>query len=340
MTRPTDRLPRLLRACLAAALLCAASAFAQMQVRETQSMDSWFVAANEAYARGDFKEAARLYRLSIQNGQREVFAWFNLGNALVQLDRPALAMVAYRRCLELAPGFARAWVQLGDLLFLGGEPAEAAGAYVRALELGGVDESHVRAALGEIALGAGAWTDAQFQFERALASDPDRPELWFALAESHAGLLDWEAAVETLRSSMRRSPSAGAESWFRLALLHEKRGDRKEMRRALEEGLALSPGNSAFRRYLARSWNEDGSPWMAVFVLEEGLGRSDGDSDLRLELANLLFEQKRYDEALRHYSILAKRGDPLGRTGVENVAGTYWNMGDTLRAKEILGEKP
>ena len=120
-------------AALLLALFLAAPLSAQMQVRETQSMDSWFLAANEAYGRGDFKEAARLYRLSIQNGQREAFSWFNLGNTLVQLGKTPLAMVAYRRCLELAPGFSRAWVQLGDLLFFGGEYSEAAGAYTRAL---------------------------------------------------------------------------------------------------------------------------------------------------------------------------------------------------------------
>ena len=328
-------------AALLLALLLAAPLSAQMQVRETQSMDSWFLAANEAYGRGDFKEAARLYRLSIQNGQREAFSWFNLGNTLVQLGKNPLAMVAYRRCLELAPGFSRAWVQLGDLLFFGGEYSEAAGAYTRALELDGSDKTHVHAALGEIALRSGAWTDAQFQFERALARDPDRAELWFALAEAYEGLQDWDAAIETLKSSLERSPSAGAETWFRLGLLHEKTGNLKAMRRAFDEGLALDPGNVAFRIYLARSWSAEGAPWMAVFTLEEGLSRGADrrdDSDLRLELANTLFAQKRFDEALEQYRVLARRGDPLGRAGIENVAGSWWNAGDTARAGELLKE--
>lgn len=319
-------------------LLLFTGAWSQVQVRQKQQLDEWFLAANQAYANRDFSEAARLYRASIKNGEQVVFSWFNLGNTLVQLNRNDLAMVAYRRTVELAPHFGRAWVQIGDLLFLSGSLAEAVAPYRRALELEVLDEVHVRHALAEIAIALGEWTEAQFHLERTLTLEPDRVDLWFALTATHEGLKDWRAAESTLLQALERAPSAGAEVWFQMAILREKQGDRLGLRRALEEGLLLDPYQTPFRRWLAQLWVEEGSPWMAIFVLEEGLFRGEND-DLREDLANLFFEQKRYDEALLHYQALAQKGHSIGRIGIENISNTYWNLGDTARARSVMLRK-
>ena len=55
--------------------------------------EDYFFKANELYDQGKFKEAVPLYRAAIDEGRYEPFAWFNLGNAMVQLDRKQVAMV-------------------------------------------------------------------------------------------------------------------------------------------------------------------------------------------------------------------------------------------------------
>ena len=59
------------------------------------SAEDYFFKANELYDQGKYKEAVPLYRAAIDEGRYEPFAWFNLGNAMVQLDRKQVAMVAY-----------------------------------------------------------------------------------------------------------------------------------------------------------------------------------------------------------------------------------------------------
>ena len=54
--------------------------------------EDYFFKANELYDQGKYKEAVPLYRAAIDEGRYEPFAWFNLGNSLVQLDRKQVAM--------------------------------------------------------------------------------------------------------------------------------------------------------------------------------------------------------------------------------------------------------
>ena len=59
--------------------------------------DDFFFKANELYDQGRYKESVKYYRAAIDDGRYEPFAWFNLGNALVQLGKKEVAMVAYKR---------------------------------------------------------------------------------------------------------------------------------------------------------------------------------------------------------------------------------------------------
>lgn len=110
--------------------------------------DDYFFKANELYDQGKYKESVPLYRAAIDDGKYEPFAWFNLGNALVQLGRKEVALVAYRRTVELLPNFEKAWMLMGDIYYLAGDAGEAIAAYNRAVELG-VESDHVHFALAE-----------------------------------------------------------------------------------------------------------------------------------------------------------------------------------------------
>ncbi len=95
--------------------------------------DDFFFKANELYDQGRYKESVKYYRAAIDDGRYEPFAWFNLGNALVQLGKKEVAMVAYKRTVELLPDFVKAWMLLGDLYYLAESPSDAIVAYNRAI---------------------------------------------------------------------------------------------------------------------------------------------------------------------------------------------------------------
>jgi tetratricopeptide (TPR) repeat protein len=54
---------------------------------------------------------------------------------------------------------------------------------------------------------------------------------------------------------------------------------------------------------------------MAIFTLEEGLRHKKGKADLNLDLGQIYFTQKRYDEAFECYMKAWLAGNSQGRIG-------------------------
>ncbi len=77
------------------------------------------------------------------------------------------------------------------------------------------------------------------------------------------------------------------------------------------------------------------SPWMAIFTLEEGLRHKKGIADLNLDLGQIYFTQKRYDEAFECYMKAWRAGNSQGRIGAENVGHIFSNAGDTEKAESL-----
>ncbi|MDD7299580.1 MAG: tetratricopeptide repeat protein [Fibrobacter intestinalis] len=312
------------KAAFALFVLGLGSAFAQ----------DFFKQANELYDKGEYKQAVKMYRAAIQDGRYEPFAWFNLGNTLVQLKKNNIAIVAYKRTVELMPDFAKAWILLGDLYYLGGDFGLAIAAYYRALELG-EESDHIHYALGECFIRSNSLAFAQKHFEKATQLNPDRIDAWYGLAEVYEKLGDYEYAIRTLKRAVDNAVSAGADVHYTLSHYYSKMDSSKKAIREMESGLLTDPRNTSARRFLAQMYLQDASPWMAIFTLEEGL-RFQKDSDrLHVDLGQIYFAQKRYDEALEHYMTAWKMGNSQGRIGAENVGNTFYNAGDEKKAQEI-----
>ncbi|NJW52852.1 SH3 domain-containing protein [Salinimicrobium oceani] len=63
-----------------------------------------FEAANNAYAEGDYKEAAMQYEQILTNGETSAALHYNLGNSYYKLNRIAPSIFHYEKALQLKPG--------------------------------------------------------------------------------------------------------------------------------------------------------------------------------------------------------------------------------------------
>jgi len=85
--------------------------------------------------------------------------------------------------------------------------------------------------------------------ERALAWDPANPDLHLRLANAYESRLepgDLDTARRHLETALRRRPTHAA-TWFRLALLADRTGDRARAREALAAALRLDRHNVSLR---------------------------------------------------------------------------------------------
>lgn len=130
----------------------------------------WFHRGTVAEEEGRLDAAVYAYRQALeQDGGAET--WFNLGNALFQLERHGEAAQAFEAAVELEPDYVEAWNNLGNVQ-------------------------------GELGLGA----DAQRSYQRALAIAPDYADAHFNLAETLFASGDVEGAKRHWREYLARDP--------------------------------------------------------------------------------------------------------------------------------------
>ncbi len=109
-----------------------------------------------------------------------------LGVLLVAQGRPDEALPAYRRAVELRPGYAEVCSNLGNALLALGRFEEAAAAYRQAIELR-PDLPEVYANLGGALQAQGKLDDAVTAFRRAIDLRRDFPEAHFWLGSLRLG---------------------------------------------------------------------------------------------------------------------------------------------------------
>ena len=148
------------------------------------------------------------------------------------------------------------------------------------------------------ALSQADYSAARDYLERALAVDPVNPGLLEALARTdiRAGSLD--AAEKTLRRLLK---IPGSRTTARLGLVEvaQLRGDTVEARQGLEQIRAEEAGAVAPRLILARVMLAASEATPAAAVLAEVVAIAPRDATLRLQVATLLGEFGRYDDAMR-----------------------------------------
>ncbi|MEN8180416.1 MAG: tetratricopeptide repeat protein [Pseudomonadota bacterium] len=92
--------------------------------------------ANEAFQRGDYAKAAKLYQRVIDLAPLKVEPHNNLGLTLHYLGRSAEALEILNHGTELDPSFQRIWLTLGFVQSSVGNAQEARQALERTVELG------------------------------------------------------------------------------------------------------------------------------------------------------------------------------------------------------------
>ncbi len=109
--------------------------FALFLDEEKVSADQIFAEASENASSGDLEQAVRLYNRAEKLDKHDPVLPFNRGNVLVELARPAEAMIAFRQALDRDPQFAEAAFNLANLFEAERRFEEAERCYRQALAI-------------------------------------------------------------------------------------------------------------------------------------------------------------------------------------------------------------
>ncbi len=169
------------------------------------------------------------------------------------------ALAAYRRAVEIDPGFAAAWAELAaghvDALRLGGmraADAEQARIAIERAEALAPDSPDTRKAKGRYAhVVRGEPSSALREFRAGLRVAPARSDLLDAAAEAEVDLAMWSEAVVDLEQAVRVDPqSPDVIGDLGIAYMRLRRFD--DARVMLERARALRPGSMSLAHNRAR----------------------------------------------------------------------------------------
>jgi cellulose synthase operon protein C len=266
--------------------------------------------------RGQYEEAAQVYRKALVSRPNDSEVKLRLGAALVTAGHVDEAESVLNQVLKERPASAEAEHYLGRVLFARKETALAAQRFERAVnfdlrvpeyhmylawalleqgDYGGALESVQRAIerdpnlgdarwlLGRIQLRTGAVKDALANFQTALRLKPGRIDAIANMGDAYDELRDVPNAIKSYQEAVRKAPD-NAEWWYRLGQLLLDKGQREPARSALSE--AVLHGDKLSER----------PSWLA---------------DAHRTYGDVLRETKRNAEAVEHYKLFLEMA-PLG----------------------------
>ncbi|HOV75113.1 MAG TPA: tetratricopeptide repeat protein [Candidatus Hydrogenedentes bacterium] len=160
-----------------------------------------------AYAdeRRQFDKAAEHCRRAIMLDPGDASLHYNLGNALMGLNRLDEAIASYRKALEMDPGQPNARYNLGIAFAKQQRYPEAVEAFRETLRL---DPGNAKAHnnLGSAFAMAGQFEAALPHYRRAIELQPDDTEIWCNMGYAYSQLGRTAEAREAYQQALRRDP--------------------------------------------------------------------------------------------------------------------------------------
>jgi len=157
-----------------------------------------------------WQKAAETYLQALHLAPLEPELFFNLGDVLLQLDKPNEAMEAYQQAIVLDPTYLEAYQHLGQLL-------SDAGRLTAALKI----------------------------FEAALAEHPHSAALYVSLAQAFFDHQDAARAFKACQEALRCDPTY-ALAYAQLAQVLTQAEELEAARQCLDEALRLEPENAMY----------------------------------------------------------------------------------------------
>ncbi len=226
-------------------------------------------------------------------------AHYCLGNALKAEGRFDEAVAAYRRAVDLEPGFAGAHASLGTVLLATNDPGGAVAAYQRAIaQRPGLAEA--QAGLGTALMALKRYDQAATAFRRATDLRPD-----YAMAHRGLGgaLLrqgNPDGALPSLQRAIALKPD-DAEAHAELGSALKARGRLDEAVAACQRAIALSPHYAAAYAHLGNARLDQKRYDDAIAAYRRTIAIDDSAAEVHNNLGNALKAKDRLDEAIAAY---------------------------------------
>lgn len=298
-----------------------------------------YSAGIQAFQSGDLAGARTQFEQAISADAKAYQAHFALGTVLERGGSPDQALGAYRRAVDIKPGFGPA-VEAITRVYLRDGRTQDAESFLNQQRTAVPSNAAVLAALAEVKSVQKDSAEAQRLAQESLKADPDYRPAMVVLARDHYRNRRLDLAQYTLTAILdgygpENPPRDETNPEARLirALIYKEQGSRKAAIDELERVVELRPDMVEARLNLAVYMLEAGNAKEATPLLEGALAYEPSNHLVHLNLGDAYRLQGRPNEALKQLEWVTK-ADP-------NLPQTHYNIGLVyLFSPQVEGVSP
>jgi Flp pilus assembly protein TadD len=234
--------------------------------------------AMEAFAAGQFVQAARLAEAAIAAGPATHQLYMLLGRIRLKLERPAEAAQAFESAVNLRPS-GEALLAQGDALVAARRLDEALIAFTRARQIT-PDDARIACRLGESSLELGLLSQAEGELRAALMLRPGFPAALVGMGRIALARKQYDTAVALFEQAAAED-SGYTSAYIELGRTHLAQRKPAEALRALRKAVALQPNLAEPHTMLAISYHAIGQRTHAREELREAVRLNPQDAEAR-----------------------------------------------------------
>jgi protein O-mannosyl-transferase len=180
-----------------------------------------------------------LFSHAIEITHDNFLAYYNLGNAYLDLGRFKDALKAYRQTIRIQPGFADAYCNVGYACRKLGRYQDAIEAYKQAIKINPHDANSYYN-LGVSYLDIGSFQDTLEPCRQAVKIKPDYAEAYNLLGVACLDLGRYQDALESCRQAVKIKPDyAGA--YYNIGIINNKLGRWQDSIEAYKQTIKIKP---------------------------------------------------------------------------------------------------
>jgi tetratricopeptide (TPR) repeat protein len=302
----------------------------------------------------------------LKRNPNSALGWYYLARAQQNLEHIDLALVAYKKALDLHDGFSQAGLAMGYLLESKGRNAEAIQAYKRLYDRS--QDVHASNRLATIYLKEEKYQEALPYLESASQGDPDDMNTQVKLGLVQMELKHLDAAAQTFKNILKSNPDSDRVHYYLASLYEEQRnldsavqefmavpmdsklyedailhatyllkGDRQQAkaRQIIDEAIAKRPKVASFHIFLASLEEDEKRLSSAIAVLERATGTFPENEKIKYYLGTLYDRQGNSAKALTQMEGILEI-NPDNADALNYIGYTYTVQGVRLSDAEKL----
>ncbi len=222
-------------------------------------------------------------------------AHYDLGRALIALDKRGEALPELQKATELKPDFYEAQLLLGTLLADGGKGDEAI-KHLRAAVQVRADNPRLLLMLGLQYHQQNYFADAIDVLKKAVSLEPDNPDPRYLLIESYYRNFEYEHALSCAQETLARFPNS-ALAHYHLGAQFNNFSRLAEAKQQLDMAISEDASLVEAQAMLGDVLFKMGKPDDSVMSFRRALAINPGLMDAQTGLGKALIQLKKYSEA-------------------------------------------